>query len=152
MKTLKVILTLSLISFCALPLSHAEETQSTTIQIDPNCTKDIATCQQQALEKEKLRQRCAADPVWCEQRRAKLKQQQEERRLLKAQCEANPNQCDSLKQQFKQKKAEERKAAQQQWCDDNPEQCRQWEADLKAVKKQCQTLHGQLRQRYADRP
>jgi len=93
--------------------------------IDPNCIDSLEVCQERAAKREALRQRCANDPVWCKERRARLKQEREERQALKKQCQANPAQCKALKQQNRENKKEERrrarqqlKEAQAQWCTD----------------------------------
>lgn len=165
MKMIKITVIPLLILLGSTPLSWAEEpstNQSPTLtppMIDPNCVDSVEVCQLRAEKREALRQRCANDPEWCKEYRAKKRQRREEARALKKQCQANPEQCAEIKQQFKQKRAEQRqserqqlKNAQMQWCLDNPAVCKQWEIDFKQTQQQCQKLRHQLAKKYPTRP
>ena len=78
-----------------IPASFAQS------QVDPFCLDDPAVCEQKAAKKaekrEKIRQRCAEDPQWCQEWRRERQRQHAERRALRKQCKENPNQCDELK-------------------------------------------------------
>jgi len=151
---------LLLILFGLIPSTFAQSSNSSKEpMIDPNCLNSLEVCQKQAAKREALRQRCAEDPVWCEERRARLKQEREERQALKKQCQANPAQCKELKRQYREKKKEERrkakqplKEAQAQWCADNPSDCERWKADKKTLGKECRKMRRQLEEKYPSRP
>jgi len=148
-----------LILFGLAPISWAQSTFPTTPMADPMCLKSPEVCQQRAAKKEQILQRCAADPTWCQQWRAKRMKQSEERKALQRQCKANPDKCKELRQQFREKKAQERKRArkalkqaQEQWCTNNPVICQQWKAEKKELDRKCQEMRRQLEQKYPSRP
>ena len=145
--------------FWLTSMSWAEEDSTSALMIDPDCIDSRQICQERADQKEALRQRCLADPVWCEERRTKLRQQRDEKQALKEQCQTNPEQCEELKRQFKEQKIQQRKEqrkelkeAQAQWCTENPSLCQQWKADKKEVNKQCSELKRLLQEKYPDMP
>ena len=61
---------------------------SNTPKIDPDCIDSLEICQERAAKKEAIRQHCAADPTWCEERRERLKQQQKEKKALREERKA----------------------------------------------------------------
>jgi len=158
MKKIAVIGLLPLFYFT--PTSWADDNSSTQavaeIQIDPNCTASREICIKRALRKKALDEHCAADPDWCERRRAWLKQLQEERRVLRERCKAEgPNRCEGLKQQFKARQAQRRKEkreqlkqAREQWCEDKPNDCEPWKREIKALNKECNEKRTQLDEKY----
>lgn len=168
MKIVKIAVMLLLTSFCVAPF--AQPVTSTTPMVDPDCIDSPDVCQERtkkrAERREALRQRCIKDPVWCEERRARSRQQREEKRALRQQCRANPEQCEALKQQFKHKQAQARKEqrqkrkekrqklkkAQKQWCVDNPQDCKHWKADMRALRKKYKEMLSQLQDQYPSRP
>lgn len=167
MKTTNTISILLLTVFGFISANSVQSAESSnTPMVDPDCIDSLEVCQERAAKKEAIRQHCAADPVWCEERRERLKQQQKEkenlrnqRRALRKQCKANPDQCKELKRQFKEKQKKRRKKAQQklkdaqkQWCTDNPNDCERWKEDKKALSKQCQKMRRQLDKKYPGRP
>jgi hypothetical protein len=166
-----VILLLPLFWFA--PASWAEQAEYSAATTDPFCFDSAEECQvraakdvTKAAKKEAIRQRCAADPAWCENWRADRIKQREEQKALKEQCKANPNQCKELRRQFKQKKAQEQKEArkkqkeaqlalrkaQKQWCVDNPIACEQWKVDKMETQRKCQELRRQLEEKHPERP
>jgi len=163
MKTIKIAMMLLLTSF--VPASFAQSANLAPI-IDPNCFDSPEVCQERAQRREELRQRCIADPVWCEERRTRLKREHDEKRELRQQCKATPEQCKTLTKQFRQRKAkrerekrqrrrEQRqklKKAQQRWCEDNPSDCKRWKADFRALQKAYKEKHNQLQDQYPNRP
>lgn len=137
-------------------------TQSSTLtppMIDPDCVASTEVCQQRAEKRQALLQRCAADPEWCKEYRAKKRQTHEEAQALKKQCQEHPEQCAELKQQFNQRQAQQRKTehqklenAQMQWCLDNQAACEQWKIDFKQMQQKYQELRRQLEEKYPTRP
>jgi hypothetical protein len=126
------------------------------IQIHPNCTASREICIKRAKREKALEERCAADPNWCERRRAWKKQLQEERRILRERCKVEgPNRCEGLKRAFKEKQAQRRKEkreklkqAQEQWCKDKPNHCEPWKRELKALNEECRKKREQLDEKY----
>ncbi len=164
MKIVKIAMLLLLASL--VPASFAQSASSTIPPIDPNCLDSQEVCQKRAIKREELRQHCIADPLWCEERRAKKKLERDEKRALRQQCKVNPEQCETLKEQFRQRKAQanrerrqKRREQQQklkknqtQWCTNNSSDCNRWKADLKVLQKECKKKRTQLQDQYPDRP
>lgn len=126
---------------------------------DPDCVKSEQECQRIANRRENIRQRCISDPAWCKERRYKKRLQMEKRRELKRQCKANPDQCADLTRTFKKQQHQLRKEGkkslkqqQEQWCIDNPDACKKWEAEMRKVREQCQGLKYKLVRKFPNRP
>jgi hypothetical protein len=172
MKTTNTISILLLTVFGFISANSVQSAESSnTPMVDPDCIDSLEVCQERAAEKEAIRQRCATDPVWCEERRSGLKQLQREkddlrkqRRALRKQCKANPDQCAELKQQFREKQKQSKrqqrrrearqklKEAQKQWCTENPSDCERWKEEKKVLSKQYQEMRRQLDKKYPGKP
>jgi chromosome segregation ATPase len=154
----KTVIFLMLAGF--IPASFAQS------QVDPFCLDDPAVCEQKAAKKaekrEKIRERCAADPQWCQEWRSERQRLHAERRALRKQCKENPSQCGELRRQFKERQAKRQetkreqrkrerqmlKKGQQQWCTNNPTACEQWKAEKRALQEKCRESQEQLLKKY----
>ncbi len=172
MKTTNTISILLLTVFGFISANSVQSAESSnTPMVDPDCIDNLEVCQERAAEKEAIRQRCATDPVWCEDRREGLKQLQREkddlrkqRRALRKQCKANPDQCAELKRQFREKQKQSKrqqrkrearkksKEAQKQWCTENPGDCERWQEEKKVLSKQIREMRRQLDKKYPGKP
>ena len=77
--------------------------------------------------REKMQERCAADPAKCAEMKEKFKKEHEE---IQAACQKDPDHCKEIR-------AEHRKKMHDEWCAANAEQCEKMKARHEAMEKKC---------------
>jgi hypothetical protein len=77
--------------------------------------------------REKMHERCTADPAKCAEMKEKLTQDRAE---VHAACQKDPDHCQEIRD-------EHRKKMHDEWCAANPEQCEKMKARREAMEKKC---------------
>lgn len=99
-------------------LAHAENTAPAT---------DAAPGGMHGAMREKMHERCTADPEKCAAMKEKITQDRAE---VRAACQKDPDHCQEIRD-------EHRKKMHDEWCATNPEQCEKMKARREAMEKKC---------------